>query len=182
MRVSPIGWNFNNVKDVLKNVKTSTLVSHNYKEGIKGAQAIALAVFYARKGYIKDFIRKQLEKRFKYNLNRKISSFKRKYILDITCQGSVPEAIICFLESRNYIDAIRNTIALGGNADTLACMADAIAETYYKYIPWSVIIKAWKYIPKFERRIIKTFYEESIYENNFVQTIEFIKFNKKCYQ
>lgn len=141
MRVSPVGWMFETKREVLKQARLSAECSHNHKEGIKGAQAVALAVFYARKGKSKQYIKEQLEKQFKYDLTRKLSSFKRGYKFDVSCQGSVPEAIICFLESKDFMDAIRNAVALGGDADTMACIAGAIAEAFYGYesIPLSVL-------------------------------------------
>lgn len=147
MRVSPIGWMFDSVKQVLREARRSAECTHNDPEGIKGAQATALAVFYARKGKSKKYIKDQLEKRFKYDLTRKLSSFKRSYKFEVSCQKSVPEAIICFLESKDYIDAIRNAIALGGDADTQAAIAGGIAEAYYKYIPERIIKRAWKLLP-----------------------------------
>jgi ADP-ribosylglycohydrolase len=148
MRVSPIGWMFNSVENVLGEARMSAECTHNDPEGIKGAQAVALAVFYARKGKSKDFIKGQLEKRFKYDLTRKLSSFKRSYKFEVSCQKSVPEAIICFLESKDYIDAVRNAVALGGDADTQAAIAGSIAEAYYKYIPLRIVKKAWKLLPQ----------------------------------
>jgi len=140
MRVSPIGLYYTNEREVLRQARLSASVTHNHKEGIKGAQAIALAVFYAKKGKSKDFIKERLEKRFKYNLSKKIKDFKPSYKFDVSCQGSVPEAIICFLESKSFTDSIRNAVALGGDSDTLAAMTGSIAEAFYG-IPHGTIKK-----------------------------------------
>lgn len=135
MRVSPIGFLFNDIDKVLEEAKKSAEVTHNHPEGIKGAQATALAIFLARIGKDKDFIKSEIENRFDYDLDRKLEYIRPDYKFNVSCQGSVPESIICFLESNSFEDAIRNAISLGGDADTMACIAGGIAEAYYKEIP-----------------------------------------------
>ena len=157
MRVSPIGWFFNTEREVLKEAKKSAEVSHNHKEGIKGAQAIALAVFYARKGKSKTFIKEQIEKRFKYDLNRSTNEIKKTYTFDVSCQGSVPEAIICFLESNSFLDAIRRAVALGGDADTLGAMAGSISGAFYQKTSLNIINQIHSYLPSDFLYIIKQF-------------------------
>lgn len=139
MRVSPVGWFFNDVDKVLEEAKKSAEVTHNHPEGIRGAQAVALAIFLARKNFDKDFIKSDLKKRFHYNLDRTLEEIRPKYKFDVTCQGSVPEAIISFLESESFEDAIRNAVSLGGDSDTQACITGSIAEAYYKEIPDFII-------------------------------------------
>ena len=110
-------------------------VTHNHPEGIKGARAIAASIFLARSGEIKEQILRYIEDTFGYNLHQTLDEIRPKYRFDETCQGSVPQAIIAFLESSDYEDAIRKAISLGGDSDTLACMTGGIAQAYYKQIP-----------------------------------------------
>ena len=131
MRVSPVGFAFDSVDEVLAEAEKSAAVTHNHPEGIKGAQAVALAVYLARTGSDKDAIRREITKRFDYDLTRTLDEIRPHYTFDVTCQGSVPEAIIAFLEAADFEDAIRGAISLGGDADTQACIAGAIAEAYY---------------------------------------------------
>ena len=131
MRVSSIGWLYEHEDKVLREAKRSAEITHNHPEGIKGAQAVALGVFLARNGFSKNQIRKRLEETFGYQLNRKLDMIRPEYHFDVTCQGSVPEAIIAFLEASDFEDALRNAISLGGDADTQACISGALAEAYY---------------------------------------------------
>ncbi len=131
MRVSPVGFAFSSEEDVLRHAKMSAEVSHNHPEGIKGAQATALAVFMGRTGVPKDAIRTRVSALFKYDLNRTVADIRPSYSFDVSCQGTVPEAIIAFLDSETYEDAIRNAISLGGDSDTLACITGGIAEAFY---------------------------------------------------
>jgi hypothetical protein len=135
MRVSPVGWFFNDMETVLKEAERSALPTHNHPEGIKGAQAIALSVFMARAGYSKKEIKTEISNRFNYNLDRTLDEIRPGYEFSATCQLTVPEAIIAFLESKDYDSAIRKAISIGGDSDTLACMAGAIAEAFYCGIP-----------------------------------------------
>lgn len=131
MRVSPVGWFFDNEEDVLKYAKISAEVTHSHTEGIKGAQAIAICVYLARTGHTKDFIKKYVEEHFGYDLNRTVEEIRPDYHFYVDCQRSVPESIICFLEADSTIEAIQNAISLGGDTDTMGCMAGAIAEAFY---------------------------------------------------
>lgn len=131
MRVSGCGWLFDTEEETLEKAKESAEVSHNHPEGIKGAQATALAVFMARNGKTKAEIKERVTELFGYNLDRKVDDIRPSYRFDVSCQGSVPEAIICFLESDSYEDAIRNAISLGGDADTQGAITGAIAEAFY---------------------------------------------------
>ncbi len=135
MRVSPVAYAFDSVEEVLREAKRSAECTHNHPEGIKGAQATALAVFLARTGEGKESIRRQITERFGYDLSRTVDEIRPGYSFDVTCQGSVPEAIIAFLDSESYEDAVRNAISLGGDSDTQACIAGAIAEAFYQDIP-----------------------------------------------
>ncbi len=135
MRCSSVGWLLDDEESVLDEAKKSAEITHNHPEGIKGAQAVALGVLMGRKGSSKKEIKGKLEKLFGYNLNQKLEQIIPSYTFDSTCQGSVPQAIIAFLESTDFEDAIRNAISLGGDADTQACITGSLAEAHYQNIP-----------------------------------------------
>lgn len=139
MRVSPVGFAMPSEQEVLGEAKRSAEVTHDHPEGIKGAQALALAVFLAHHGADKPTIRKEISGRFKYDLDRTVERIRPKYRFDVSCQGSVPEAIIAFLDSTDVESAIRLAISLGGDADTLACMAGAVAQAFYKRVPREIV-------------------------------------------
>ena len=131
MRVSPVAWYADTLDEALAEAEASAIVTHNHPEGIRGAQATALCIFLARQGESKAVIRQEVTTRFGYDLARSIDALRPHYRFDVTCQGSVPESIICFLEATDYEDAIRNAISLGGDADTMACIAGSIAEAFF---------------------------------------------------
>jgi hypothetical protein len=131
MRSAPVGWAFDTVDGVLEQAELTALPTHSHPEGIKGAQAVALAVFLARSGQRKDAIRDELVSRFDYDLSRTLAQIRPGYGFEISCQASVPEAIIAFLESDSVLQAISLAVSLGGDADTQACIAGAIAEAFY---------------------------------------------------
>ena len=135
MRISPVGFARESIKDVLEEAAKSAAVTHNHPEGIKGAQATSLAIFMGRKGKTKDDIRQMIGEKFNYNLDRTIEEIRPNYFFDVSCQGSVPEAIIAFLQSDDVETAIRLAVSLGGDSDTLACIAGGIAYAFYKEIP-----------------------------------------------
>ena len=139
MRVSPVGFAYDSIEDVLHQAKRTAEVTHNHPEGIKGAQSVALAVYLARTGESKDTIRKEISGRFSYDLNRTVDQIRPEYRFDVSCQGSVPEAIIAFLDSDSYEDAIKKSISLGGDADTMACITGGIAQAYYKKISENIV-------------------------------------------
>lgn len=142
MRVSPVGFAFETIDDVLLWAERSSAVTHNHPEGIRGAQAAGAAIYYARRIKDRDQIKELLESQFGYNLSTSLDQIRPAYCFDGTCQGTVPQAIIAFLESTSYEDAIRNAISLGGDADTLACIAGGIAEAYYGDIPQDIAVDA----------------------------------------
>jgi ADP-ribosylglycohydrolase len=135
MRVSPVGFAFSSEDNVLCEAEKTAIISHNHPEGIKGAQATALSIFLARTGKSKEDIRKQISRTFDYDLHRTVNDIRPTYSFDISCQGNVPEAIIAFLDSTSYEDALRNAISLGGDSDTLACITGGISEAFYKEVP-----------------------------------------------
>jgi ADP-ribosyl-[dinitrogen reductase] hydrolase len=157
MRVSPVGFAFPEVERVLSEARRSAEVSHNHPEGIKGAQATALAVFLAHHRESKESIRHEITQHFGYNLQRTIADIRPRYRFDVSCQGTVPEAIIAFLESKDYVEAIRNAISLGGDSDTLACIAGGIAQAFYQEIPDSILKTVYSMLPEEFIAIIKTF-------------------------
>ena len=131
MRVSPVGFAFDNIEDVLAEAARTAEISHNHPEGIKGAQAAALAVFLARTTRDKAVVRQEVADRFDYDLNRSVEGIRPSYGFDVSCQKTVPEAVIAFLDSDSYEDAVRNAVSLGGDSDTLACITGSIAEAFY---------------------------------------------------
>lgn len=135
MRVSPVGFAFTSEEQVLQQARETAIISHNHPEGIKGAQATALAVFLARTGNSKEQIRTRITQQFGYDLHRTIYDIRPEYSFDISCQGTVPEAIVAFLDSDSYEDSVRNAISLGGDSDTLACITGGIAEAFYGGVP-----------------------------------------------
>ena len=135
MRVSAVGWMFDTLADTERAAERSASITHNHPEGIKGAQATAAAIFLARTGSTKEDIRKYIEEKFGYNLHRTCDDIRPTYHFDSSCQGTVPEAIVAFLDSRDFEDAIRLAVSLGGDSDTLACITGGIAEAFYQKIP-----------------------------------------------
>lgn len=135
MRVSPVGWAFDTMEKTLAEAKKSAMCTHSHPEGIKGAQAIAASVFMARTGKSKKQIKTFVQNKFGYNLNRTCDEIRPEYVFDVTCQGSVPESIIAFLESEDYESAVRLSVSLGGDTDTTGAMTGSIAEAFYGSIP-----------------------------------------------
>jgi ADP-ribosylglycohydrolase len=135
MRVSPVGFAFDSVEEVLLWAERCAAVTHNHQEGVRGAQATAVAIYLARQGKTRDELKAELQSRFRYDLTRSLDEIRPAYAFDETCQGTVPQALIAFLESTGYEDAIRNAISLGGDADTLACITGGIAQSYYRGVP-----------------------------------------------
>ena len=141
MRVSPVGFAFTTEAEVVAQAKATAEITHNHPEGIKGAQATALAVFLAKTGHDKETIRSRIIDQFGYALDRTVEDIRPTYRFDISCQGTVPEALVAFLDSESYEDAVRNAISLGGDSDTLACITGGIAEAFYGDIPELIFTK-----------------------------------------
>lgn len=131
MRVSPVGWAFDTLEETLDQAKKSAVPSHNSAEAVAGAQAVAAAVFMARNCSSKKEIKNYIEKKFGYDLSRTIKEIRPEYKFEVSCSRSVPEAIIAFLESDSFEDAVCCAVSLGGDADTQACIAGAAAEAFY---------------------------------------------------
>jgi len=157
MRVSPVGFAFDSIEGVLREAERTAIVTHNHPEGIKGAQATALAIFLGRRGADKEEIRRQISHRFNYNLDRSLDEIRPDYFFDVSCQGSVPESIIAFLESKDFEDAVRLAISMGGDSDTMGCIAGGIAQAYYGKIPPEIIDEVKLRLPQELMRIIDQF-------------------------
>lgn len=157
MRVSPIGWAFDTPDEVLAEAERSAAVTHNHPEGLKGAQATALAVYLARTGHDKAALKQEIERRFGYNLSRSLAEIRPGYRFDVSCQGSVPEAIIAFLEATDVEQAIRLAISLGGDSDTLACLAGAIAEAYFGPVPAGMAAEVQRRLPADLLAVVEAF-------------------------
>ena len=140
MRVSPVGLYAKSLDEALELAALTASVSHNHPEGVKGAKAIAASVFLCKEGHSKQEIKRYVEDTFGYNLNRTIAEIRPNYFFDVSCQGSVPEAIIAFLEGNSFEEVIRLAVSLGGDSDTIACMAGAIAACCYE-IPQEIAVK-----------------------------------------
>ena len=144
MRVSPVGFAYNSLEEVLLEARKSAEITHDHIDGIKGAQATAAAVFMARTGKSKDEIKTYIESEYEYDLSQTLDKIRETYELDVSCQGTVPQAITAFLESTDYEDSIRKAISIGGGSDTIACIAGGIAHAFYKDIPYSIVDKVYK--------------------------------------
>jgi ADP-ribosylglycohydrolase len=159
MRISPVGFAYSTLEEVLKQAEKATAITHNHPEGIKGGLATAAAIFLARKGNSKDIIKAYIQSTFQYNLDRKLDDIRPSYGFDESCQGTVPEAIIAFLESDSYERTIRKAVSLGGDADTLACIAGGIAQAFYGGIPTEVEMEAYNRLDEKLAKVVKEFTE-----------------------
>ncbi|TVP68194.1 MAG: ADP-ribosylglycohydrolase family protein [Nodularia sp. (in: Bacteria)] len=157
MRVSPIGFAFNDLDTVLQEAQRSAEVTHNHPEGIKGAQATAAAIFLGRTGHNKAKIHAYIQNTFEYDLERTLEQIRPTYQYDSTCQGSVPQAIIAFLESDNFEDALRNAVSIGGDSDTIACITGSIAQAYYGGVPKAIAQSVLSHLNEHLSAITETF-------------------------
>ena len=141
MRVSAVGFAYNDLDKVLKKAEKTAVVTHNHPEGIKGAQATAAAIFLARTGKNKAEIKAYIEQKFGYDLDFTLDEIRPTFPFDESCQGTVPQSIVAFLESTDYDSAIRLAISLGGDSDTIACITGGIAIAFYKEMPQVIVDK-----------------------------------------
>jgi ADP-ribosylglycohydrolase len=146
--VSPIGWAFQTLEETLDEAQKSAAVTHDHPEGIKGAQSVAAAIFLGRTGKSKEEIKRYLTNNFGYNLERNIRDIREIYDFEVSCQDSVPEAIIAFLESNDFEQAIRLAISIGGDSDTIACITGGIAEAFYGEVPKLIEKKVLEILPE----------------------------------
>lgn len=163
MRVSSVGWFFDTLEETERVAAISAAITHNHPEGIKGAQATAAAIFMARTGKTKEDIRDYIEKTYGYDLQKTWEYWHPIYDWEDSCQGTVPQAIICFLDSDNFEDAIRNAVSLGGDSDTLACITGGIAEAFYKEIPRSMVESTAKHFPNVFNKILDAVRTKTVY-------------------
>lgn len=162
MRVSPVVFFSNSISEALDLARKSAEATHNHEEGVKGALAVANAMFMARNGFSKEDIKSMIEETYGYNLDLDFDNIGLAvHQFDATCQVTVPEAIVCFLKSDNYADCIKNAISIGGDTDTIACIAGGIAECYYN-------------VPQ----IFKSLAWNEYLDNELKDVI--VKFNKNC--
>lgn len=166
MRVSPVGWAFDTLEETLEAAKQSAEVTHNHPEGIKGAQATAACIFMARTGKSKQEIKEYVETKFGYDLSRTCNEIRPTYQFNESCQGTVPESIIAFLESTDFESAIRLTVSLGGDADTMGAITGAIAEAYYNVIPEHIKNEVLKRLPEEFINVLGEFYNRFISKEN----------------
>jgi ADP-ribosylglycohydrolase len=159
MRVPAVGHAFDTLEEVLAQAARSAEATHNHPEGIKGAQATAAAVFMARRGDTKRQLRDSLERMFGYRLRDSLDALRPTYCFDVSCQGTVPAALIAFLESDDYEDAVRKAISLGGDADTLACITGAVAEAHYGGVPGHIAVRALSMLDDRLRTVVLQFCE-----------------------
>ena len=160
MRVSSIGWFYNGMsayKMTCRAAYASADITHNSEQAERGAAAVANAIRLAREGKSKEEIRDFIERDFKYDLHKTWEYWHPIYKWDSSCDGTVPQAIICFLDSTSFEDAIRKAVSLGGDSDTLACITGGIAEAYYKEIPSFMVHKTMETLPSILKDILKRF-------------------------
>lgn len=157
MRVSPVAYAFDSLEEVLDQAEQSAAVTHNHPDGIAGAQSTAAAIFLARMGHEKREIKAFIETTYRYDLEQSLNDIRPSYGFDVSCQGSVPQSIVAFLESTDYESAVRNAISLGGDADTMACIAGSIAEAFYGPVPPHIERNVMKRLPRRLRSVIKKF-------------------------
>lgn len=156
MRVSPVIWAYDSLDEVLSAAKTSAEVTHNHPDGIAGAQAIAAAGFLARTGHTRGEIKSYISSQFGYDLDRTLDEIRPVYGFEVSCPGSVPEAIIAFLESTNFESAIRGAISIGGDSDTIAAMTGALAEAAYG-VPYFIRSESLSRLPLILKCIVQDF-------------------------
>lgn len=157
MRVSAVGFAFDTLEETMNVAKKCAEVTHNHPEGIKGAQATAAAIFMARTGSTKKEIRRFITDTFGYNLDRSCDDIRPTYGFDGSCQGTVPESIIAFLDSKDYEDALRLCISLGGDADTMGAITGAIAGAYYNKMPYALYEFGMEKLPKDIQNVVGLF-------------------------
>lgn len=174
MRVSAAGWLYDSLEKTRVVAKATANVTHNHPEGIKGAEATASAIFMARNGSSKEEIKKYIENEFHYDLHRTLNEIRPGYHMDETCQKTVPEAIIAFLEAKDFEDAIRNAVSLGGDTDTLGAITGSIAEAYYGIPEW-LITECRKRINKDMRIVLDDFNDVLSNQDDFPNSNKMIE-------
>lgn len=159
MRVSPVGFAFDSLEETLRVAKISAEITHNHPEGIKGAQATAAAIYMARNGESKTEMKEYISQKFGYNLNYSSDDIRDHYSFEASCQETVPQSLVAFFDSKDYEDAIRLTISLGGDADTMGAITGAVAAAYYKEVDTNIINFTLGKLPEDLRKIVERFEE-----------------------
>ncbi len=157
MRISPVGYAYNDLDVVIQKAKEFTEVTHSHAEGIKGGQATAVSIFLARTGKSKTEIKDFIEKQFKYDLSKHVDDIRPTYTFDVSSQGTVPQAIRAFIDSVDFEDSIRTAVSLGGDTDTLACITGGIAQAFYGGVPESIQSNIYKILDERLGKITRTF-------------------------
>ena len=158
MRIVPIGYSCDSISDIKNEVKASCYYTHNHPEAIDCAFAVALAVYLARNGSGKAEIKKEIENQTRLKLDFTLDEVRGSGFSSRS-KDSVPQAIVAFLEGGDYESTVRKAISIGGDSDTIACMAGGIAEAYYKYIPEEIVKGAYNYLDGTVKDVIREFYE-----------------------
>lgn len=166
MRVSPCAWVAESLEQAQELAKLSAIVTHNHPEGIKGALATSDAIYLAKTGVDKDEIKSHIESNYGYDLSRKLDDIRPMYSFDVSCAGSVPESIICFLEVEDFEDTLRNAVSLGGDADTQAAIAGSIASAYWE-VPKQISEKSISYLDDILYDVFMEFEENSCHNQIF---------------
>lgn len=169
MRVSPVAYVSDSLEECEILAKISASVTHNHPEGIKGAQAVAGSIWLLIHGKSKEDIRKYVEKYYDMNFN--LDNIREDYRFDVTCQGSVPESIEAFLEGKDFIDCLRKSISMGGDADTMAAITGSLAEAYYG-IPKKIMKKSESYLDNQLKNSTKNFYDIVFFNKTKLFTTE----------
>ena len=155
MRVSPVGFVAGAIEEAKALSKKVTEVTHNHPEGLKGAEAISVAIYMARNGKSKEEIKKYMTENY-YELGQSVDELQKTYTFDVSTQGTMPPALECFYESTDFEDCIRNAISIGGDSDTIGAIIGGLAEAYYG-IPENIKKKAKEYLPEDLIQIIDEF-------------------------
>lgn len=158
MRISPIWWYFESLEETLIEAEKSSICTHNHPEWVKWAKSVAAAIFMARNWKTKEEIKTYIEKFYEYNLSKTLEEIRKTNTFNETCQGTVPESITAFLESKNFEDAIRNAISLWWDTDTIGAITGSIAEAFY-WIPEDIKNKALSYLNDEMKQVIFSFYK-----------------------
>ncbi len=135
MRVAPIAYAFDTLEDVLLHARRNACITHDHEEGIAGAEVVAAGIFLARTGHRKQDIHDLAAGRFRYPLRKTVAEIRASHEFDSSCAGSIPPALAAFLESTSFEDAVRTAVSIGGDADTMASIAGALAEAFYGGVP-----------------------------------------------
>jgi ADP-ribosylglycohydrolase len=160
MRISPVGYVYDDLDTVLLKAAEFTEITHNHPEGIKGGQSTASAIFLARTGKSKEEIKDYIETAFQYDLSKHVDEIRPSYKFDVSSQGTVPQAIRAFIDSTDFEDAIRTAVSLGGDTDTLACITGGIAQTFYGGVSKQIEDKVYRILDEHLRAITQEFMDK----------------------